>query len=443
MDNPEIGTEHNHDPNPSAVEVAKAKVNLKQLARHTREKPAHLVAQTLADIGDDAKVLFAKEDTAKKMVRRVRAGRRPPVPDTLDDLAIDGEWARTAGENPEQFLFYDNGQQAVSRIIAFASIPAMRLLAVADTWFVDGNFSMAPRGFMQLYIIRVPLGTTAVTTVYALLERKSLQCYQELFQAVMDYCETLELPEPTPATVLCDFELAVIRALRAVLHPGMAIQGCFYHLTQATWRKIQELGLSPMYAADDDFKLFCGKLDGLAFLPLDDIPAGMDYLLQHTPAGAAELTDYFNKTYVTGSYRQVQPAHGQVGVRLQRVPPRYPPEVWNVHGATINDDPRTNNQCEGWNNRFFHLVGYKHPPIWTLIDAIKKEECKTRTLIAQDAIGQPPQKRIRREYRDLQTRLCNLCHDRIARRKTVEEFLAGVGHNIRWMPANRQDQDDE
>ena len=67
----------NHDPNQASAEVAKAKINLKQLAGHTSEKPAHLVAKSLADMGDDARVLFAKEDTSKKMVRKVRVGLRP------------------------------------------------------------------------------------------------------------------------------------------------------------------------------------------------------------------------------------------------------------------------------------------------------------------------------------------------------------------------------
>ena len=40
LDSPEIGTPHNHDPNQANMEVAKAKVNLKQLARVTREKLA-------------------------------------------------------------------------------------------------------------------------------------------------------------------------------------------------------------------------------------------------------------------------------------------------------------------------------------------------------------------------------------------------------------------
>jgi hypothetical protein len=34
---------------------------------------------------------------------------------------------------------------------------------------------------------------------------------------------------------------------------------------QASWRTIQQLGLVPLYKNDDDFRLFCGMMDGLAF----------------------------------------------------------------------------------------------------------------------------------------------------------------------------------
>ena len=57
---------------------------------------------------------------------------------------------------------------------------------------------------------------------------------------------------------------------------------------------------------------------------------GMNHLLQNMPDGAEGLVDYFSKTYVTGTFRPVQPAQGQVGVTLQLVPPRFPPELWIV-----------------------------------------------------------------------------------------------------------------
>jgi hypothetical protein len=36
----------------------------------------------------------------------------------------------------------------------------------------------------------------------------------------------------------------------------MEHHGCFYHMTQATWRKIQKLRLATHYMEDQDFRLF-------------------------------------------------------------------------------------------------------------------------------------------------------------------------------------------
>ena len=47
------------------------------------------------------------------------------------------------------------------------------------------------------------------------------------------------------------------------------------------------------------------------------------------------------------------------------------------------------------------------------------ENRKVVTLIAQDLIGQPPRKRIRRQYVSLQTRLLTLCQDRVAKQICV------------------------
>ena len=38
--------------------------------------------------------------------------------------------------------------------------------------------------------------------------------------------------------------------------------------------------------------------------------------------------------------------------RMLRIPPRFP--------HLVNGNPRTINECEGWNNRFRNLVGRNH-----------------------------------------------------------------------------------
>ena len=53
-----------------------------------------------------------------------------------------------------------------------------------------------------------------------------------------------------------------------------------------------------------------------------------------------------------------------------------------------------------------------------------------QTILQQDAIGNPPRKRVSKGLARLQKRLKTLCEDRVQGSKSIPEFL-GVGHNIR------------
>ena len=71
---------------------------------------------------------------------------------------------------------------------------------------------------------------------------------------------------------------------------------------------MQELGLAVTYKQQEDVRLFCGMLDSLAFLPLDEMQAGTDHLrmimLKYDQVHA--LVDYFDFTYVSGIVREIQ-----------------------------------------------------------------------------------------------------------------------------------------
>ena len=198
-------------------------------------------------------------------------------------------------------------------------------------------------------------------------------------------------------------------------------------------------------SSNEDFKVFCSQLDALAFLPPDKVNEGFDILRADVPDGAEALTDYVSNVYVNGTFRRAQalPADDQAAVRIWRTPPRFPPEIWNVHAATINDEPRTNNMCEGFNNRFLQLVGHKRPNIWKFIKSIKEEESAVRSVIQQDSIGDPPRKRQKRVYVQLQSRLKALCNDVAFDTKTIQEFFRCIAHNLRWAPVNREARDND
>ena len=68
-----------------------------------------------------------------------------------------------------------------------------------------------------------------------------------------------------------DLNFSKIHSDYLFLSLSLFIQYCFYHLTQSIWRKIQSLGLTNLYEINDDFRLFCGQIDALAFLPLHEV----------------------------------------------------------------------------------------------------------------------------------------------------------------------------
>lgn len=66
--------------------------------------------------------------------------------------------------------------------------------------------------------------------------------------------------------------------------------------------------------------------------------------------GFEDLVDYFDATYITGVRQAVRMPNGVMRINVANAP-AFPPRVWNVREATLHQNPRTNNHCEGWNSR--------------------------------------------------------------------------------------------
>ena len=69
-------------------------------------------------------------------------------------------------------------------------------------------------------------------------------------------------------------------------------------------------------------------------------------------------------------------------------------------------------------------------PQSTVIEWCQKEEVTVRTIIQQDAVGNPPVRRTQQRHVQLQERLQNLRRDLTTGQKTIAEFLCGVEWNI-------------
>lgn len=68
------------------------------------------------------------------------------------------------------------------------------------------------------------------------MSRKTTKAYAALFEKLL----SIE-PQWQPETVIIDFELAAMAGIQFIF-PSINIQGCWFHSSQAIWRKIGNLG---------------------------------------------------------------------------------------------------------------------------------------------------------------------------------------------------------
>ena len=186
------------------------------------------------------------------------------------------------------------------------------------------------------------------------------------------------------------------------------------------------LGFTTKYKENREFREFCGQIDSLAFLPKRFVYAGLQHLKNICSAENKEILTYFETNYISRGQKRTRDG------KLINLPPKFPISLWNVHDAILSDNPKTNNQCEGWNNKFYHLVGSKHPNIWKLIQCLQDEESSVEMVESKFINGVRPKSKTKRIFVQLQIQLKNLCQDFLENRKALEEFLSTCGKLIRF-----------
>lgn len=285
---------------------------------------------------------------------------------------------------------------------------------------MDGNFTLAPYLFRQIYMIRIRVQNVFVTAVYGLLEKDTQSTYESFFSALVEECKNKML-YLRPTTLHVNYENDVNNAARNIFGDLVHIKGCFYHLCQSTYRKIKTLELEKYYRENECFNKFCGMLNGLAFLPPDDIPKAMDFLTSIMPDEAKDLVNYFDKTFV----------HERRRCPKKRIPPQFPPSVWSIHSVVLNDCDQINNQTEGWNFRYSKLVSQSPLTIWSLIHKIRLEVSVDESKIKPKDLENLPILKRKKIYNAVPIKLKRICNEYNEKKVTLERFLKEISEIIR------------
>ena len=170
-----------------------------------------------------------------------------------------------------------------------------------------------------------------------------------------------------PATIIVDIELAVHNVVRT-LFPASSLKGCLFHVGQALWRKLQELGLSAKYGKEDNgiskwFRLFIGT----AFVPPPQAMTAYQLITStYTPDDrrCIKFNDYFMNTWLSGDY---------------------PIAMWNQFRSDV---PRTNKSCEGYNSRLAKRALQLHLNIYAVIRLFQAEQINKEAYILLLESGQ-------------------------------------------------------
>ncbi len=219
---------------------------------------------------------------------------------------------------------------------------------------------------------------------------------------------------------MTDFEKAAISAFEEEF-PMVVVTGCFYHLSQSVYRRIQSEGLVTDYITDEALGKYLRMLPALALLPTDTVvPAFEEAFDEDYPLydrRAQSVIDYFEDTYIGRSRRR------------GRDSPLFPIGLWNVHERSLRGAARTNNAIEGWHNAFQSHMGSNSPNIWRFITILRREVGLVHDQVRALARGLPLPKR-RRVYRDVQVRVENILAQLQYGQRVPVEALEGLASNF-------------
>ncbi|CAF0790236.1 unnamed protein product [Adineta steineri] len=356
-------SEHNHLPVPERIEIRKMMSKVKARVNTETTAIGQIYHEELAkaNLSKSALAVVATARIANSGLNKKRRKTTPILPSSVDfDIPLKYKMTTTG----ERYLLADRVQRCedeiTQRIIVFATDEQLRTLFTSSHILMDGTFDSTPSHFHQIYSIHALKNDHSFVCVIALLGGQSSIIYKELFSILTKHADRLDLAF-RPEKITSDFEPALIKTIAEVM-PNSRHIGCNFHFVNALYRQMQRLGLTTPYQDDESVRSTVRKLMGLSLVPFETIEPAFKLIASEAPSSTKPLIQYFNAYWMT----------------------KIKWTLWNVSDVEI----KTNNVVEGWNHHFNRLVAKYHPNVWTLFEALQKEEVAVRQQILKMIMGE-------------------------------------------------------
>lgn len=177
------------------------------------------------------------------------------------------------------------------KIIFLGTVSSLKLLSEADCWLMDGTFNVVPSIMRQLFSIHGKIKNEIVPLIFCIMSTKTKEAYYEMFyELCLKACEyNINL---NPSRIISDFEKGSVAAAKNFF-PTSEYKGCFFHLGQIIWRKVQSEGLSKEYGNSEEFSLQIRMIKTLAFITPDEIPTYFEELYKNLNNDARNIAKWF------------------------------------------------------------------------------------------------------------------------------------------------------
>lgn len=247
--------------------------------------------------------------------------------------------------------------------------------------------------------------------IYALLPDKTENSYERVFKKILEL-----RPGLAPTSVMSDFEMACLNAFCKTF-PRATQVGCFFHLGQCLWRKVQDHNLVNAYKTDENVRLYIKMLLALSFVPVAHVAEAFSELVEQSPDGLDDINDYWEDNFI-----------GRLQRRGRRNP-RFDVKLWNMYDRVNGDLPRTNNSVEAWHLSFQQTVDCHHPSVYKLVEHLRKEQDHTEILIARFLAGHVKLVSAKSTYAKLNRRIKTLV-TKYDEANNYYDYLHGIAYNV-------------
>lgn len=230
--------------------------------------------------------------------------------------------------------------------ILFASDEVIQAATSTSVLLVDGTFKTVPASFYQLLTIHCVHYDTQLPVIFALMTSKT----RILYDSVLLKCKSL-FPV-NPERIICDFETALQSSLQ--MHwPDALLQGCYFHYTQAIWKKSQSLGLRFMEDDAGRLRTWLRQVMSLPLLPADKIQATFQTNLHPTTLPS----NFSDDNGLLAFYSYVE-------------------DYWLTRVGTttlsvFGRHRRTNSEVEVFHHTLLNRMRQTHPNFWVFVERLQ------------------------------------------------------------------------